>query len=337
LILLGILALRASGASFNWQLFLATIRDVSWPSLIAAILLMLLTYIGRALRWKVMLRPLGRSVSIARLTSDTVIGFMAATLLGRFGELIRPYLISVSASVPFSSQLAAWLLERVLDLLAVLLIFGFALTRLPSHGLALGPGLSWILRVGGYVAGLAGLLCLLVLLAFRNFTELASRRILSAISFLPSNYYQRSKRLIDAFSEGMKATKDLRLLSLLASYTGLEWLLVTTSLLALFNAFPATRVLSTTDVIVVLGFLSFGSVFQIPGLGGGLQITAIVVFTQIYGLSLESSSGVALFIWLLSLLVVVPVGLACALHQGLNWREIKQLATEKLPEEEEQT
>jgi|SRR5579872_234958 len=337
LIILAILAVRSSGVSFNWNLFLGTIQGVSWIWLIVAILLMLLTYVGRALRWEVMLQPLGRKVSIPRLTSDTAIGYMAATLLGRVGELVRPYLISVSADVSFSSQIAAWLLERVLDLLAVLLIFGFALVRVPSHGLALGPGLRWTLHAGGYLAALAGLVCLLVLVAFRNFSEAARERILAALSFLPSHYYSRSNKMLEAFARGVAVTKKPGPLGLLATYTALEWFLITSAYAALLKCFTATRFLRITDVVTLLGFIAFGSIVQIPGIGGGVQITSIVVLKEIYGLSLESASGIALFIWILTLVVVVPLGLACALHQGMNWHKIKQLAREKLPEEEELT
>ncbi len=335
LVLLGILAVRARGTSFDWNLFLSTVRHVSWSWLIAAILLMLLTYVGRALRWEVMLRPLGRQVSLARLTSDTAIGFMAATLLGRVGELVRPYLISASAGVSFSSQLAAWLLERVLDLLAVLLIFGFALARVSSQGLNLGPGLRWTLHAGGYVAGIAGLLCFAILMAFRNIGEFTRKRIMGGLSFLPAKYYIRSNKMLSAFSQGAQVTRNPSWLTLLAIYTALEWVLITASYAALLRCFTATRALKITDVVTILGFIAFGSIIQIPGIGGGLQITAIVVLTEVYRLSLESASGIALFIWVLTLLVVVPVGLACALGQRMNWRKIRQLATEALPKEEE--
>ena len=335
LILLGVLFVRTAGATFDWRLFFDTIQRVSPFWLSIAILLMLLTYVGRALRWEVMLRPLGGKASLARLTSDTAIGFMAATLLGRVGELVRPYLISVSAGVSFSSQLAAWLLERLLDLLAVLLIFGFALTRVPAHGLALGPGLRWTLQTGGYLAAIAGLLCLGLLVAFRNFSEATRARILSALTFLPAQYYERSNKLIDAFSGGAQATRDKSLLGLLVSYTAMEWALIIGAYLALIRSFPATAALKVTDVVALLGFVAFGSIVQIPGIGGGLQITSVVVLREVYGVSLESSSGIALFVWALTLLLIVPLGLACALHQGLSWNKIRQLALKKLPEEQE--
>lgn len=281
-----------------------------------------------------MLGSAGRTPSIWKLTSDTAIGFMAAVLLGRVGEVVRPYLISVSAGVSFSSQLAAWFLERLLDLLAVLLIFGFALTRIPSHGLPLGPGLRWALGAGGYAVAILGVASVGLLVLFRHFPDIAERRILSALASLPDLYYKRSSKLLEAFSQGVNATRSAAVFSRLVLYTVLEWLIIAGSYYALFHSFAVTASLKLTDIVIILGFLAFGSVVQIPGIGGGIQITALVVLTQLYGLPLENASGIAVFIWVLTFAVVVPFGLLCAFLQGWNWRKIKQLTLEQLPTEE---
>ncbi len=126
-----LLAYRTRGATFRWDLFLATLEHVDWRWLAASICLILLSNVGRALRWQVMLRPFGHPIGVWRLTSDTAIGLTAGVLLGRVGEVVRPYLIAVQTGLPFSSQVAAWLLERMLDLLAVLLLCGYALIRIP--------------------------------------------------------------------------------------------------------------------------------------------------------------------------------------------------------------
>ena len=34
---------------------------------------------------------------------------------------------------------------------------------------------------------------------------------------------------------------------------------------------------------------------------------------------------VAIFIWLITFVVVVPFGLLCAFHQGINWSKLKHL------------
>ncbi len=53
-----ILALRGRAAPFQWRQFLAALTDLNWAWLSTAIFFILLTYVGRALRWEVMLRPL---------------------------------------------------------------------------------------------------------------------------------------------------------------------------------------------------------------------------------------------------------------------------------------
>ncbi|HYL76967.1 MAG TPA: lysylphosphatidylglycerol synthase transmembrane domain-containing protein [Bryobacteraceae bacterium] len=324
-VLLAVGIYRFRGASFQWDLFLSTFYRIDWRWLLVSMLLMLLTYVGRALRWEVMLRPLGKKLSIRKLTSDTAIGFTAVVLLGRPGELVRPYLISKSADVPFSSQMAAWLLERILDLLVVLLLFGFGLTRIPTHGLALGPGLQWVLSVGGYLVAGIGAACVLFLVLFRNFGEAGQRRILGAVTFLPEKHFQRVERTLAAFSEGMESTKNLGFLGLLLLYTVIEWAIIVGSYYTLFRSFPATSQLMITDVVVFLGFVAFGSIVQIPGIGGGIQVTSIVVLTQIYGLPFEAATGVALFIWIVTFVVVVPFGFVCAFHEGINWSKLKHL------------
>jgi glycosyltransferase 2 family protein len=316
---------RLRGNSFQWQLFLNTLSHVNGAWLTVSMLLTLLGYWGRALRWEVMLRPLGSTVTIRRLTYDTAIGFMAVVLLGRAGEVVRPYLISVSAGAPFSSQLAAWMLERVLDLLAVLLLFALALMWIPSRGLALGPALRWVLGAGGYLVAAIGVACLLFLILFRNFSDVAQGRLLSAVSFLPANYYNRVERMLTAFSQGMEATRDLKSLLLLLIYTVLEWILILGTFYALFLSFPVTAQFKITDVVIILGFMAFGSIVQIPGIGGGIQVVSILVLTEIYRLPLEAATGVAIFIWIITFVVIIPVGFVCAVHEGLSWTKLRQL------------
>ena len=325
LLVIAWLLYRVRGSSFQWQLFFSTLSHVNWAWLIASIVLILMTYWGRALRWEVMLRPLGHTLSVRKLTYDTAIGFTAVVLLGRAGEVVRPYLISVSAGVPFSSQVAAWMLERILDLLAVLLLFGFALAWIPSRGLALGPALRWLLGAGGYVVAGLGLACLLFLVLFRNFSVSAQGRLLSAMSFLPENYYKRVERMLTAFSQGMESTRNSWSLVLLLLYTVLEWVLIVGGYYALFRSFPASAEFKITDVVIILGFMAFGSIVQIPGIGGGIQVMSVLVFTEIYGLPVEAAAGLAVFIWIITFVVIVPIGFVCAFHEGLNWSKLRQL------------
>ena len=325
-----LLAYRTRGVNFRWDLFLATLDHVDWRWLAASICLILLSNVGRALRWQVMLRPFGHPIGVWRLTSDTAIGLTAGVLLGRVGEVVRPYLIGVQTGLPFSSQAAAWLLERMLDLLAVLLLCGYALIRIPLYSRAL--------EAGGYSLAIAGALCLVLLLAFRDPGRRAQARILSAIGFLPEHHRHRVAQMLEAFSQGVECTRDPQSLAMLLGYTLLEWAVIVASSFALFRGFRATRGFGLIDVLVLLAFMTLGSLVQVPGLGGGIQVASILALTKIYGVPLEAASGIAILLWMVGTVAIVPFGLACAFHEGLNWSKLKLLSAKQiLPGTEKET
>src|SRR5579862_1165870 len=201
LLILVILAYRTRGTSFRWDLFLTTLDHVDWRWLAASISLILLSNVGRALRWQVMLKPIGNPIGVWRLTSDTAIGLTAGVLLGRVGEVVRPYLIAIQTGLPFSSQAAAWMLERMLDLLAVLLLCGYALIRIPQYSWRLGPKVQEALAAGGYSLAAGGIVCLVLLFALRDPARRAQRRILDAIGFLPESQQRRVSGILGAFSQ----------------------------------------------------------------------------------------------------------------------------------------
>ena len=320
-----ILALRIRGAPFDWRLFLKTLARVDGRWLALSICLIYLTYLIRALRWEIMIRPMNAGIDLRRLIYDTLIGFTAAVLLGRVGEMVRPYLIAVSAGVTFSSQVSVWVLERLLDMLVVLLLFGFVLLRIPSHGLELGPHVRWVIDVGGYIAASLGVACLAILLLLRNFAGFFEKRILSALTFLPSQTYERVTGLVNALASGAQSTREAKSLALLMFYSLALWAIMIASCDCLLRSLSTQRALALADVIVVFGFMSFGSILQIPGVGGGVQVACILCLTEVYRVPLEAATGMALYIWFVALVAVVPLGILCAFHQGLSWRKINQL------------
>ncbi len=320
---------RTSG--FEWRLFLATFEGVHRGWLALSALIILVTYYGRALRWQVMVRPLRPDSSSWRIFIATAIGFTAIVFFGRAGELVRPYLISVKERVPFSSQMAAWLLERVLDLLMVLVIFGIALSQVPRTGLTPGPHLKILLQAGGTIIGVAGVGCLGLLLAFRHFTSAMHERLLASITFLPAALQQRIGSVLAAFSQGFGSTRGNTFILQLLAYSILEWLMIIACFLSIFHAFPATERFSTTDIIIFMGFVSLGSAIQIPGVGGGMQVAAVLVLTELFGLKLEAASGFAVALWLVTFVVIVPLGLVLAFREGLTWGNLRHVSEEPAP------
>jgi hypothetical protein len=148
---------------------------------------------------------------------------------------------------------------------------------------------------------------------------------MDSLSFLPVGVHQKVSRFLSAFEEGMQSTQRQSYIWLLVSYTIIEWLVIAASFFCVFRAFPATAGMHITDVIIALGFVAFGSVLQIPGVGGGMQIATVLVLTELYGVSLEEASGIALVLWVTTFVVIVPLGLVLAFHEGIKWRSLRNI------------
>ena len=78
--------------NFDWALLVQF--HIRWRHIAHGVALIYIAYFLRAVRWKIFLRPVRKDASILGLISPTVIGFTGLALLGRAGELIRPYLIA---------------------------------------------------------------------------------------------------------------------------------------------------------------------------------------------------------------------------------------------------
>jgi uncharacterized protein (TIRG00374 family) len=317
---------RESG--FDWNEFAASLKHADWTWLTLGAALVLATYLGRALRWEVMLRPLVKNASLWRILTATAIGFTAVVLFGRAGEPVRPYLIAKKEGVTFSSQIAAWIVERMLDLLMVLLVFGVALTQVSSSAIQPGPKTRVILEAGGYTAGIVGAVSLALLIALRQFRGGMQQRLLNVLSFLPAKALGRVRTVLASFEEGMQSTRQTSFTLLLVFYTVAEWSVIAGAFWCVCRAFPATANLGLADVVILLGFVAFGSAVQIPGVGGGMQIATVLVLTEFFGVSLAAASGIALVLWMISFVMIVPFGLALAFHEGIQWRNLRHLEPE---------
>ena len=329
---IGYVLYRAAAGSqgFDWVRFRSTLQSMDPWYCALAILFIILSYFGRAVRWEVMIRPLGPTPSLWRLFVGTAIGFTAVVLLGRPGEFVRPWWIARESRTSFASQLAVWLFERIYDLLIVILFFGFGLIHLASMGVVAkaGPELQMVVASGGTLALMGAGVCLVFIFALRFLSPAQRQGLVGLIDKLPAVAAKKLRPLAGSFFEGAAACCEGKLQWLVIFYTLVEWAIIACCYWALFQAFPVTRGLSWGDIATVVGLVSFGAVVQLPGIGGGMQVVAIAVLTQLFGLGLEDSTSIAIVMWVTSFMLIVPVGVYFALREGLSIGKLSNLSGE---------
>lgn len=327
----GFLVYRSRQTGFEPGEFLRAFHNVHWGWILAAWAAGLLSYVGRTLRWMVMLRPLAPAASPRRVLEATVIGFTAVFLFGRAGELVRPWLIARSTGASFPSQVAAWIVERIYDTLLVLAFFGYALASSAALHPAAGSGLSWVIARGGWILAITALFCLTALVMLQHWAPRFEQRIIEALGFLEARHHERASRLVRAALEGLRAANSARAISRLLAWSVVEWGVIYFCFQFTFLAFPETAHLKPAQVLAYIGFVGIGSVIQIPGIGGGFQVASILITTELFRVPIEVATSLAMVNWLVAFAGAVPIGLVLSLREGLRWNQLSAIESEALP------
>jgi glycosyltransferase 2 family protein len=133
---------------------------------------------------------------------------------------------------------------------------------------------------------------------------------------------------VNAFVQGAEATRSEFALLLLTIYTILEWVAIASCYICITRAFGDALHFGWTDVLIFMGFVSFGSIVQIPGIGGGVQVVTILVLTELFRTPFEIATSLALLLWIIMFVVIVPLGIFLAIREGLDWAKLKSMARE---------
>jgi transcriptional repressor NrdR len=112
------------------------------------------------------------------------------------------------------------------------------------------------------------------------------------------------------------STRSLWVVVQILAYTAVEWFAIVLGNYFLFRAFSTFLRLGFTDAMIYTGFLAFGVIVHVPGIGGGMQVVSILVLTELFKLSLELASSLTLVLWAATFLLIVPFGLALAVGMG---------------------
>ena len=84
-------------------------------------------HISRAMRWKILIEPMGYRPSVANTFYATMCGYFANTFLPRAGEILRCTLLSRHEKIPATKLFGTILIERIFDLFCFFLLVIFTI------------------------------------------------------------------------------------------------------------------------------------------------------------------------------------------------------------------
>lgn len=319
---------------FDWEKLLQF--HLNWWHIFHAVALIYIGYVLRAIRWKIFLRPVRKDTSVLGLIPPTVVGFTGLALLGRPGELIRPYLIARRENLSFASQVAVWTVERIFDVGGFTLLMVAAIflpSKLHAFTQTAPPEVKHWIYFTGYALIVLVLALLLgaMLIAYRG--NHIARWVEGRFSHLAGNLGHRIAQKVREFTMGLNTIHGPVAFLELSAVSILMWWAIAVSYKEVTLAYGAPmHAMSTTKVLLLMGSSMIGSMVQLPGVGGGSQLATISALDHIFDIvpkELTVSCGIML--WLVTFVAVVPIGLLFAHYERLSFRK---LSTESAEAEE---
>lgn len=256
--------------------------------LVPCILVLLLSHYLRALRWKMLIKPLGKTPGTLNVFLAVLTGFFFNLLFPRLGEVMKCTLLGKYEKIPVDKLIGTMVAERVLDLICLVLVILLAIS-------------TQIDLVGGYAKELfdqilskfnasptAILLMIMILLS------LAVICYIIYIKTRHSLFLIKIKNWIKGIVEGLVSVRHVENKPMFIVYTLTIWFLYLASIRI---GFYAMQDLVQLGWVPSLSILTFGSFAMIATQGGiGAYQFAVQKTLLLYGV--KEVSGLA-FGWLL--------------------------------------
>lgn len=273
------------------QLILLNIKKADPLWVFASILIGLIAYVSRAIRWNYMLQPMGYKPRLSNNILIILMSYFANLGVPRMGEILRPTALATYEGVPFEKGLGTIVTERVVDVIMLLAVITITLLLQTEIILSFLEGkgfpLNKIFIILG--VGLAGLLFFIFFI--KRSKHQFALKIKTFIQGLLSG-------ILSVFKMEKKWGFVFHTFIIWACYVGMFWVIKYTV------AETASLSLMQLMVAFVAGALSM--MFTNGGIG--LYPIAVSQALAIFGISKVSGDAFGWIMWIAQTFVVVVFG-----------------------------
>jgi len=324
------------------------LKTVNYWWAVPAVAMGVMTFLIRVVRWQLILDPVTKT-GFWSAYHPLIIGFMVNCILpGRVGELARPAIFYKKERVAFSKVLATVGLERVFDVVVLLLSFVIVLATIEiSPTLDLTFGKYHLNKATLEMIGMTflwvclGLIACIALVSIRESRRFIKRTILGLphLLFFASNAFKekirerfcaRLARIIDNVAVGFDLLKSHRRVGLCFCLSALVWAVAGLSYYVMAFGCPGIELsfLEMYAMMVILCF--FISLPSVPGFWG-LWEAGGVFGLLIFGVSAKEAAGFTLANHVLQILPVIILGLISSIITGVNIVQVAYTGIEDGP------
>ena len=287
----------------NLALIKQSLREARFTLFIPVFAILFLSHFVRALRWRLLMEPLGYRPDKANTFFAVMIGYLANQVFPRLGEVLKCTLLARYEKIPADKLVGTIILERMIDGLCLLVVFGITLLIQPGLYSELAASVfqpsahhetSWLSR---HATLIFVLLVVLVVSIWMIIKKKTTGDLLNLFRKIGNRVWQ-----------GISTIRHLRRRSLFVFYTFTIWACYLAGGYIGFQALNETSIYGIREAFTVLSAGSVGMIITPGGIGGYALLIERTM--MLYGLTQPIATAFGWLLWISQTLIVLLGGLA---------------------------
>lgn len=300
----------------QWGEFWRSVRGANYVYLAPAAIVIYAVSWVRAYRWRLLMQSV--DLPLARVFRWVNIGYLFNNILpAKAGEVVRGYLSGRVIAGGFGKAASALLIERLLDVLSVVVLLGILVLVVPAVP-------DWVTR-GGLLFGGVAVAGTAILVVLSRFGERGIDWLWRLVRRVPVIGSEGVRRALVNLLDGFSVLTAWRLLPGILAGTALVWLGYAVFNYVIFLSFgmlslpfsAATLVLGATGVAMVLP--------SSPGAIGVFESAGKAALV-LYAVGESEALSAMLVLHLFTNLLLIVLGLVGLGAEGLSWGGLRREA-----------
>ena len=299
--------------------FVDSLRNANYIYLLPVFIMAVISHVSRAMRWKLMVEPMGYHPSTSNTIYATLTGYFANNFVPRAGELMRCTMLSKYEKIPFSKLFGTVIVERLFDFICYLFIILLTI-------------LVQIKTVKDFISDKVEAI-IVQQSAVPLWIKIAVVVVISVVAYFGTKWALKKfshlgitlkiKRLIRGLKEGSLTIIHLKKRKTFLFHTVLIWTMYLLQVWVGFNALSETTFLGLGAALSILSLTTFAMIIAPGGIGAfPVAVQQVLLIYQVDNISF------GWLMWGANTAIIILLGL---LSFGLLHFQNKNKAAIKIP------
>ena len=330
-LVIALIALYYTLRNVSFSEVISSFKEMDYIYIFPAIVLIVLSYVFRAYRWQALLES-SLKINVGGLYSPMMVGFMGNFLPARAAEILRPYLLSKKYSITFAAAFASIVVERLFDMIILLLIFiwvfWFEADAFSSNIEFSGFSVQEMAIKFGQICVLAVILIIVFIYLLLNHKKKVMKIVGWFLGFMSEKWADKTKYLLDEFTVGCEVVKKIGTLAKISIYSVLVWITNIFSVYPLYFAFDLQH--KTIPSLLILGVIVaiLITILPTPGFLGSYNAGIVIALHEIMGESEIKSVSLGMVGWALFSGAILAGGLYFIFHEHMSIKDLSSVKRE---------